>query len=208
MFIELFWKTWNGTWSEEVFIHLHNILEDLERFFISKKSEGNGSMTIEYFEKLLWMHFPQKKAIEIADLVNCVLSLACTGKEVNISRLFHQTDSTESHFVRLLWRQGLNERDLLLQLLQDAVFKLEPMAALKVKCRHLRSAFLAIDPNRPLEILEEKLQLGFGMPSGFSVLSEDVISYDDFVLLLSTGTIRLYSNVTAGSTKNETISEK
>ena len=104
--------------SEEVFIHLHRILEDLERFFISKKSEGNGSMTIEYFEKLLWMYFPQKKAIEIADLVNCVLSLACTGKEVNISRLFHQTDSTESHFVRLLWRQGLNERDLLLQLLQ------------------------------------------------------------------------------------------
>jgi hypothetical protein len=38
--------------------------------------------------------------------------------------------------------------------------------------------------------------------------SEDVISYDDFVLLLSTGTIRLYSNVAAGSTKNETISEK
>jgi hypothetical protein len=75
-------------------------------------------MAIEYLGKLLGMYFPQKKAIEIDDLVNCALSLACTGQEVNISRLFHQTDSAESHFVRLLWRQGLNERDLLLQLLQ------------------------------------------------------------------------------------------
>jgi hypothetical protein len=54
-------------------------------------------------------------------------------------------------------------------------FELFPYAFLffhveQVKCRHIRSAFLAIDPNRPLEILEDNLQLGFGMPQGCKVL--------------------------------------
>lgn len=129
--------------SEEVFIHLNRILEDLERFLISKKSEGNESMTIEYFEKLLWMYFPQKKAIEIADLVDRVQSFACSGKEVNISRLFHQTDSAESHFVRLLWRQGLNERDLLLQLLQviSSCFTVSLVSCIQPGCRFQVGAY-------------------------------------------------------------------
>ena len=101
-----------------------------------------------------------------------------------------------------------------------------------MKCRHIRSAFLTIDPNRPLDVLEKNLQLGFGMPPGCQVLrfvntvyflllfhliliqifgSDDVVSYDDFVLLFSTGTMRLYSSTVAsssGSSKNETMSEK
>jgi hypothetical protein len=130
-------------------------------------------------------------------------------------------------------------------LIQDAVFKLEPMAALKVlskffphefsfshveqvKSRHIRSAFLAIDPNRPLQTLEDNLQVGFGMPQGCKVLrwsslndscklfffvftlfdSEDVVSLEDFMLLFSYGTMRLYSTSASGNSKNETISEK
>jgi hypothetical protein len=98
----------------------------------------------------------------------------------------------------------------------------------QVKSRHIRSAFLAIDPNRPLETLEDNLQLGFGMPQGCKVLrcfnlndsyklfffvftlfdSEDVVSLEDFMLLFSYGTMRLYSTPSSGNSKNETISEK
>ena len=38
--------------------------------------------------------------------------------------------------------------------------------------------------------------------------SEDIVSFDDFMLLFSTGAMRLYSKAITGSSKNETISEK
>jgi hypothetical protein len=87
-----------------------------------------------------------------------------------------------------------------------------------------------IDPNRPKDILEANLQLGFGMPHGCDVMrcmmeiflqiffdrlvyhifssSEDVVTFDDFMLLFSTGPMRLYSSSAFRSIKHETISEK
>ena len=91
--------------------------KDLERFFISKQS--GALMPLDAFEKTLSAFFPQKTDSAIIDLLACVRSsAACTGKDVEVSRLFDNESEIESSFLQLLWRQGLDERVFLSQTLQ------------------------------------------------------------------------------------------
>ena len=93
--------------------------QDLERFVVSKQSD-NYLMPIDVFERTLVTFFPQKNSQEISDLLVCVQSSAtCIGKDVvDVSRLFDNGSESESPFLQLLWRQGLNERALISQSLQ------------------------------------------------------------------------------------------
>jgi hypothetical protein len=80
-------------------------------------------MSIDLIEKEFSLYFPQKQISDITDLVSCAQSIACTGKDIDISRLFDHTDVAESPFLQLLWQQALDERELLSRLLQVSMFQ-------------------------------------------------------------------------------------
>ncbi len=121
-----------STHSEDVFIHQYRLIQDLEFLLNSKQSNTNGLISIDLFEKVLLDFFPQKQRFEISDLMGCAQSAACTGKDIDLSRLLDHRDVAESPFLQLLWQQGLQEREVLLRLLQ--VSKLQIASTLYPSC--------------------------------------------------------------------------
>jgi hypothetical protein len=105
-----------------VFVHQCRLIQDLEYLLNSKQGNTNGLISIDLFEKVLLDFFPQKQRFEISDLIGCAQSVASTGKDIDLSRLFDYRVGAESPFLQLLWQQGLKERELLLQLLQVRMF--------------------------------------------------------------------------------------
>ena len=108
--------------SEDVFVHQYRLIQDLEYLLNSKQGNTNGLISIDLFEKVLLDFSPQKQRFEISDLIGCAQSVASTGKDIDLSRLFDYRVGAESPFLQLLWQQGLKERELLLQLLQVRMF--------------------------------------------------------------------------------------